>query len=534
MADLHGHLDRLSLTSDGINGGAGAGQQQSYHSLSPPGQQVRKDQQQQQDNSEPYLYPQHYASSSGFSNPGAGGGGYAQGTSTGGYGPSQAGSYARSKEQPMMMGQGQQGVRVGLPTEWMGRAGGAAGGGGGYDGYDRQHQSGYAALVGRPGPDDEVIPTAIVIKNIPFQVPKETLLGIMEDLHLPPPFAFNYHYDNGQFRGLAFANFRAANDAALTVSALNGFDLQGRKLRTEFKKVLKEGEKERIERDKALKRMRSQQQLTVDAAGPPVGSWNRREASAPGGYGGGGGGADVEDDYGRPVQGQFSTAFAGRAGSGSDLGSVSRDLDLNDPQALEIYSRVLIFKDDSLRDELAFARSLSTHQRRTVHLVAQKLGLEHRSVGEMDDRHVVVFKAGAGPAAKPLRHSHSTHALHPSSSSPYHQHSPSPSPSTTSSSYLSPPSPSPLPPHQPTHSLAHSSKKSLPDLRAASSSSRRGATNYASMGRVPSSSRTSVQGLFSGFGGGGEVPPVPMREREEGVAVRMPRGPDEDKGFGTQ
>lgn len=48
----------------------------------------------------------------------------------------------------------------------------------------------------------------------------------MEDLRLPPPFAFNYHFENAQFRGLAFANFRSAADAALTVSALNGFDLQ--------------------------------------------------------------------------------------------------------------------------------------------------------------------------------------------------------------------------------------------------------------------------------------------------------------------
>lgn len=130
----------------------------------------------------------------------------------------------------------------------------------------------------------------------------------MEDLRLPPPFAFNYHYDQGQFRGLAFANFRHAADAALTVSALNGFDLQGRKLRTEFKKVLKEGEKERIERDKAIKRMRSTQQLHsiatgsgMDMMGPPAG-WNRRQASAPGAYA-----AADEEDYGRPIYGQYST-----------------------------------------------------------------------------------------------------------------------------------------------------------------------------------------------------------------------------------
>lgn len=104
---------------------------------------------------------------------------------------------------------------------------------------------------------------------------------------------------------------------------------QGRKLRTEFKKVLKEGEKERIERDKAIKRMRSVRELTSnlhgESLGPPVG-WNRREASAPGGYAMGwsnsaplGGGGVEEEDYGRLVQGAYSSAFgvgAGGAGGG--------------------------------------------------------------------------------------------------------------------------------------------------------------------------------------------------------------------------
>lgn len=89
--------------------------------------------------------------------------------------------------------------------------------------------------------------------------------------------------------------------------------MQGRKLRTEFKKVLQEGEKERIERDKALKRMRSQRELSESShSGPPIGTWNRREASAPGTYGTTTG---EEEDYGRLVQGQFSTGFGGSARS---------------------------------------------------------------------------------------------------------------------------------------------------------------------------------------------------------------------------
>ena len=48
--------------------------------------------------------------------------------------------------------------------------------------------------------DDELIPTAIVIKNIPFAVKKEQLVQLMTELNLPLPYAFNYHFDNGVFR----------------------------------------------------------------------------------------------------------------------------------------------------------------------------------------------------------------------------------------------------------------------------------------------------------------------------------------------
>jgi RNA recognition motif-containing protein len=57
---------------------------------------------------------------------------------------------------------------------------------------------------------------------------------------------------------LAFANFRHSADADTVVAALNGFDVQGRTLRVEYKKVLQAGEKERIEREKAIHRMRTQ------------------------------------------------------------------------------------------------------------------------------------------------------------------------------------------------------------------------------------------------------------------------------------
>lgn len=68
------------------------------------------------------------------------------------------------------------------------------------------------------------------------------------------------------------------------------------------------------------------------------------------------------------------------------------ELDMNDASTLEIYSRILLFKDDRMRDELAFSRSLTAMERRVVHMVAKKLGLYHRSVGEGAERYAVVMR----------------------------------------------------------------------------------------------------------------------------------------------
>ena len=80
-------------------------------------------------------------------------------------------------------------------------------------------------------PDEELIPTAIVIKNIPFAIKREQLVEIMTNMGLPLPYAFNYHFDNGVFRGLAFANFTNPEETAAVIDAMNHFELNGRKLR---------------------------------------------------------------------------------------------------------------------------------------------------------------------------------------------------------------------------------------------------------------------------------------------------------------
>lgn len=108
--------------------------------------------------------------------------------------------------------------------------------------------------------DEELIPTAIVIKNIPFAVKKEQLVDLMTQMSLPLPYAFNYHFDNGVFRGLAFANFTSADETATVIEHLNHFELQGRKLRVEYKKMLPLQERERIEREKRERRGQLEEQ----------------------------------------------------------------------------------------------------------------------------------------------------------------------------------------------------------------------------------------------------------------------------------
>ena len=99
--------------------------------------------------------------------------------------------------------------------------------------------------------EDELIPTAIVIKNNPFAVKKESLIQLMTDMNLPLPYAFNYHFnDEGIFRGFAFANFSSAEETAAVIAHLNHFELRGRKLRVEYKKMLTAAERARITQGK--------------------------------------------------------------------------------------------------------------------------------------------------------------------------------------------------------------------------------------------------------------------------------------------
>ncbi|KAG6329575.1 hypothetical protein ID866_9514 [Astraeus odoratus] len=455
---------------------------------------------------------------------------------------------APSQYNPLAMGASprmMKSVRSGLPTQWLDESAGVPerslspnnnsdfSSSGGSPPMAHLNPSSMAPGTPAQNSEDEIIPTAIVIKNIPFNVKRDTLLDIIRapqaSLTIPTPYAFNYHLDQqGSFRGLAFANFRQAADADAVVAALNGFEVQGRKLRVEYKKVLQAGEKERIEREKALRRMRSMQlekeqqaahhQQHLNDFGPisPPHSFAPSRSFSSGAY--------QQQHYSPPPVPTLPTAQTfGSATTPPPLGlaslnspeksSPSNELDLNDPSTLEIYSRILLFKDDPMRDELAFSRTLTAKQRRVVHLIAQKLGVYHYSVGEGDDRYAVVTRIDPNKRAQPATLSRAP------------------------SSYLLPTS------SQSQLASALRTKKSMPDMKTLHTQAPRLATR-ASNGNIregyatiASPSRRSPGGFGSLFGGqnfGSSIPPVPTLPLsvtgngiigEAGGVVRQPRGP---------
>ncbi|KAF1947140.1 hypothetical protein EJ02DRAFT_175176 [Clathrospora elynae] len=215
--------------------------------------------------------------------------------------------------------------------------------------------------------DDELIPTAIVIKNIPFAVKKEQLVQLMTDLRLPLPYAFNYHFDNGVFRGLAFANFTTAEETAAVIESMNHFELNGRKLRVEYKKMLPLAERERIEREKRERRGQLEEQHR------PLGGGLQSQPSF------GSLASHIPDTSPSPV-----SAMRG--------GPKSVDVDLNNPEILRFYGQLLVFKENPERDSMTFPSTLAPLERRTIHTLAHQLGLAHVSKGTGEQRQVHIFK----------------------------------------------------------------------------------------------------------------------------------------------
>ncbi|PYI07811.1 R3H domain protein [Aspergillus sclerotiicarbonarius CBS 121057] len=264
--------------------------------------------------------------------------------------------------------------RAGLPTTWLDQQPGIPSPFSNLGPGPLQSSAMRPETSGPSETEDELIPTAIVIKNIPFAVKKEQLVQLMTELNLPLPYAFNYHFDNGVFRGLAFANFTSAEETATVIEVLNHFELQGRKLRVEYKKMLPLQERERIEREKRERRGQLEEQHR-----PMATSQLQTQSS----------------------MSSLTSHLPATSPSPVSQRGQKLDVDLNDSTTLSYYSQLLLFKEDTARDTLVFPSNLSPVQRRTVHTLAHNMGLGHASRGSGDQRQVHVFKVAPGTNVSP-------------------------------------------------------------------------------------------------------------------------------------
>ncbi|KAF9377539.1 hypothetical protein CPB97_010106 [Podila verticillata] len=261
--------------------------------------------------------------------------------------------------------------------------------------YPQQQQQ--QQMNGAPEEPVDTIPTAIVIKNIPFSIKRDALLAILDNLDIPKPYAFNYHFDNGVFRGLAFANYRTSEETDLVVQTVNGLEVSGRKLRVEFKKVMPAAEQEKRDQEKAAAQAAALAQAQAQAAAEAL--LQRREMEL----------MEqqqqmllleqerrdrererelLQQQQDRRLNNRSSVAVLERRDSGRGLERDDSDsrysssaslnqLDLNDGETLAFYDRLLMFRGDSTKDDMIFPENLSGRQRRILHLIADKLSLSN-------------------------------------------------------------------------------------------------------------------------------------------------------------
>ncbi|KAF7876303.1 hypothetical protein EAF04_001399 [Stromatinia cepivora] len=90
----------------------------------------------------------------------------------------------------------------------------------------------------------EFIPNAIEMNNIPCSGARQELVNLMLNMGLPSPYAFIYHFNNGIFRGRAFAYFVNNSETRQVIDAMHNLKLGGKSLRVEYKRYVPQpGEK---------------------------------------------------------------------------------------------------------------------------------------------------------------------------------------------------------------------------------------------------------------------------------------------------
>ncbi|EIW55099.1 uncharacterized protein TRAVEDRAFT_74059 [Trametes versicolor FP-101664 SS1] len=245
--------------------------------------------------------------------------------------------------------------------------------------------------------------TGLVIMNIAYTTKREALLEIIASKSIPTPVLLKYNLDQlGQFNGLAFAYYSQEADAAAALTALEGLEVHGRPLRVRYKHGTDTTESPQgtstAHHLQAFRRAGGPWAVHMPVlegdtipGGAVYPSFSQASPRSTMGF------------FSSPQHSTISTSELSPPWASSRRGplhrtgmSSARNPAALRPAAAAIHSLVQGFKDDPLRDELPFSRTMDSTQRHIVEAAAQEFGLCYHIVREgSEGGYAVVTKPDA-------------------------------------------------------------------------------------------------------------------------------------------
>mmetsp|Transcript_35318 Transcript_35318/g.57136 ORF Transcript_35318/g.57136 Transcript_35318/m.57136 type:complete len:501 (-) Transcript_35318:44-1546(-) len=240
-------------------------------------------------------------------------------------------------------------------------------------------------------PSESILPNpTLVVKNLAFSMKHDKFLEILAAMELKPQ-SLNFHYDSaGTFRGMCFAKFKTLEEAAKAHEVLDGTDIEGRKLRIEYKKKGSAGlGGGGVTSGGVITPFGSPPQLppavVIPSPAPSLGKPPLPHQTQP-----------------HQQQQQFPLSSSPGANIGSAILEEEEKHengggDSLDEETRKIYEQLRRWNDNEKLQDLAFPPTLSSEERSRIEVVAQRLHLVHDVESHADSR-VIAFTKRKGSA----------------------------------------------------------------------------------------------------------------------------------------
>ncbi|PIL32574.1 hypothetical protein GSI_05277 [Ganoderma sinense ZZ0214-1] len=230
------------------------------------------------------------------------------------------------------------------------------------------------------------IPTSVLLENIPPNVERDEIeyrLGIK-------PYALIVTYPDGLAGcGKGFADFYRPAEASTAIYAIDGTMWNGHKVRASHQKIPDPTTRPPYASGVARIPL---ERLQYDTFGPITSIESTPPQSTTFTH-------DVDGSTRRGAELPTSSVETSAAWTRH---APPKELDLNDPWTLEMFTRILLFMNDTgRRDSLVFPPTMTSQERYTVHLLAQKLGVHHYTSSTVEGRSVVVSLHQEQPSLSP-------------------------------------------------------------------------------------------------------------------------------------